>query len=118
MKFVYNKCLCTTLSFFTYCAFYSLWEEKSLVDGVDSVIGFNITLSLQQDGTSIQSVISPEHCKPALFVTVDQCPVKTDTGSEIKQLSLCLASLQLDLMNITYQLIAEAPLWRGSRDGW
>ena len=59
----------------TYGALDSLWEEKPLVDGVDSVVGFHVTLPLQQDWSSVQSVIGPEHCEPALFVTVDQGPV-------------------------------------------
>lgn len=64
-----------TYNICTYCAFDSLWEEKSLVDCVDGVIGFNITLPLQQDWSGVQSVIGPEHCEPALFVTMDQGPV-------------------------------------------
>lgn len=59
----------------TYCALDSLWKEKSLVDCVDSVIGFNITLLLEQDWSSVQPIISPEHGEATLFVTVDQSPV-------------------------------------------
>lgn len=59
----------------TYSAFDSLWEEKPLVDSVDSVVGFNITLPLQQNGSGVQSIISPEHCEPAFFVPMDQGPV-------------------------------------------
>ena len=60
----------------TYSAFHSLWEEEPLVDGVDSVIRLNITLPLQQDWSSVQPIISPEHCEPAFFVTMDQGPVQ------------------------------------------
>lgn len=65
---------------YTYCAFDSLWEEKSLVDSVDGVIWFNVTLSLQQDWSGVQSIISPEHCEPALFVTMDQGPACQETA--------------------------------------
>lgn len=59
----------------TYCAFHSLREEEPLVDGVDSVIRLHITLPLQQDWSSVQSVIRPEYCEPTFLVPVDQGPV-------------------------------------------
>lgn len=59
---------------YTYCAFDSLREEESLVNSVDGVIRLNITLSLQQNWSGVQSVISPEDCEPSLFVSMDQGP--------------------------------------------
>ncbi len=101
---------------YTYCAFDPLWEEKSLVDCVDSVIGFNVTLPLQQDWSSVKSIISPEHCEPALFVTMDQGPACH--RQQVKDWTFHHAYPSLVRMCVTHQLIADAPLWRGSREGW
>lgn len=99
-----------------YCAFDSLWEEEPLVDCVDGVIGFNITLLLQQDWSGVQTVIGPEHCEAALFVTMDQGPVCQ--RQQVKGWTCHHTYHNLMNMCITHQLIAEAPLWRGSREGW
>lgn len=101
---------------YTYCAFDTLWKEKSLVDCVDSVIGLNITVPLQQDWSRVQSVIGPEHGEAAFFVTVDQGPVCQGTAGQRLSLSPCHP--QPNEHDMTHQLIAEAPLWRGSSEGW
>lgn len=84
--FIYPQCFALN---YTYCAFDSLWEEEPLVDCIDSVIGFNITLLLQQDRSGVQSIICPEHCEPGLFVTMDQSPVWSERASKRLDLSRC-----------------------------
>jgi len=80
----------------THCAFDPLWEEKSLVDCVDGIIAFNITLPLQQDWSGVQSIISPEYCEPALFVTMDQRPA--GQRPHLKDLGLLPLYADPDLM--------------------
>lgn len=105
----------------TYCAFDSLWEQKPLVDCVDGVVGFNIALPLQQDRSSVQSIIGPEHREPAFFVAVDQGPAcRRQRSKRPGIVNRAYPSLSTTPTNvrITHQLMAEAPLWRGSREGW
>ena len=58
----------------------SLGEQEAFVDGVDCVIGLHIALSLQQDWSSVQSIICPEHSEPAFLVAMDECPELNHEG--------------------------------------
>lgn len=49
-------------------------EQEALVDGVDCVIRQHITFPLQQDWSSVQAIICPEHSEPAFLVTMNECP--------------------------------------------
>lgn len=55
--------------------FDSLWKQEALIDGIHCVIRLNITLFLQQDWPSVQSIISPKHCKSTFFVAMDKSPI-------------------------------------------
>lgn len=55
----------------------ALWEEEPVVECVHGVVLLDRTLPLQQDWSSVQSIISPEHCEASFLVTVDQGPVYT-----------------------------------------
>lgn len=59
----------------------ALGEQEALIDGVDSVIRQHITLPLQQDRSSVQSIICPEHSEPAFLVTMDECPESKHEGN-------------------------------------
>lgn len=55
-------------------AFDSLWKQKALIDGIHGVIRLYITVFLQQDWPSVQSIISPKDSKSTLFVTMNKSP--------------------------------------------
>lgn len=57
----------------------ALWKEEAIVEGVHRVVGFHRTLSLEQDGTRVQTIISPEDGEPSLLIPLDQSP-EEDTG--------------------------------------
>lgn len=103
---------------YTHCASDSLWEQEPLVDGVDGVVGFNVTLPLQQDRSGIQSVVGPEHREPALLVSMDQGPACQRHRAGKTLAVVAMPTPQPDEHHVTHQLMAEAPRWRGSRDGW
>lgn len=101
----------------TYGAFDSLREEEPLVDGVDRVVGVDVALPLQKDGPGVQAVVGPEHRESSFLVSVDQRPTAV-RDSALKPPRPPPAAWFLDSKVLTDQLMADAPLWRGSRDGW
>lgn len=66
-----------------YHRFDALWEEKTVVQRVHSVVGLHGALPLQQDGPGVQSVIGPEHTEAGFLIAMDQRPV---AGGENKTL--------------------------------
>lgn len=60
----------------THHSFNSFWEEEAVVQCVHSVIGFHWTFLLQQDGTSVQTIISPKYGETSFFIPLNQSPAQ------------------------------------------
>ncbi|KAF7662760.1 hypothetical protein LDENG_00228700, partial [Lucifuga dentata] len=66
-------------------------------ESVHSVVGLNGTFPLQQDRSSVQTVISPEHCEAGFLIAIDQGPALLEHASLLSfcppvNTDLCLPS--------------------------
>ena len=81
----YPDCDPTMVRCYGYHGLDALWKEEAIVEGVHRVVGFHRTLSLEQDGTGVQTIISPEDGEPSLLIPLDQSPENTGPGQTQNQ---------------------------------